>query len=742
MTELFAAVVWLILLKFIQLAVYPIFKGALPRFAYGISYPLSLLFLTLLTWYCGLIGVTLYAALIPFALLMIYFAYMREYDLKSLRGNLSWDIVFLLLFLAMLEVRYLNPSVSYGEKLMDHAFLVSIINNPVVSPADPWYAGGVLDVYYYLGHWMFGAIGAILGIKSTVVFNLILPTIFANMGVALFACGKLLLKRYHWLPIVTLFLVNPAFVYYLVLGNPLTSVMWDSTRTIENCITEYPIFSMLWGDPHAHVIAMFNQLLFIFLLMLVYLKWQGFDGKCRILVAAALALSLGSMPLINTWDVLVYAPLMLLFALLIGLKECRAASAAYGKSCGEPYVAAGDSSHGAPYGESCGAGAPLGFAGGIGFMEYIRSIPMLIFIGVPVVSIAIYAPYYILMNAGGIEGIGFVTTPTEIIPFLLVYGFFLFVLYAETFWDLIRRPYLIIFGVVFALAGYMGAGLCIIPALALIIRVLDTKSEKLPQDIIAAVGILIVMFTELVYLKDNMGEIYYRQNTVFKFGIMACMMLSVSCLSYIGRYLEKRSGIAESEYPEDADDRMDECADAGAGTNGTGLSHLLRGSGTIPALLLAAVIIAMPFLVPDLSYGYGGYSLDGMKWVDIQYPDDYEALVYLQSLDPKSISGIVEAEDGDYKYYSRVSSFTGIPTVIGMPFHEEMWRGSPGHVGERMGDVRRIYENPDLCLNLMAKYGMSHIFVGQSERDVYNVNLPLDKLTEVFSNGGTVIYRI
>ncbi len=727
MTELFAVIVWLILLKFIQLSIYPIFKGALPRFAYGISYPLSLLFLTILTWYCGLVGVTLYAALIPFAVLMVYFAYMREYTFESLRGNLSWDVVFLLLFIAMLEVRYLNPSVSYGEKLMDHAFLVSIVNNPVVSPADPWYAGGVLDVYYYLGHWMFGAIGAILGIKSTVVFNLILPTVFANMGVALFACGRLLLKRYHWLPVLTLFLVNPAFVWYLALGSPLTSVMWDSTRTIENCITEYPLFSMLWGDPHAHVIAMFNQLLFIFLLMLVYLKWHDLSSRGRILLAIALALSLGSMPLMNTWDVLVYAPLMLLFAVITGLKECRAGIAE----------------------SACGAQCPgsVNGAGGVvhWFTDLIRNIPMLIFIGVPIISVIIYAPYYLMMNAVGIEGIGIVTTPTEILPFLLVYGFFLFVLYAETFWDLVRRPYLIIFGVVFALAGYVGAGLCIIPALALIIRVLDSKSEKLPQDIIAAVGILIVMFTELVYLKDNMGDIYYRQNTVFKFGVMACLMLSVSCLSYIGRFFEKRKGIAEDEVAGDeaCDTDSGICAGDGvADTNASCLSNLLRGSGTIPALILAVIIVAMPFAVPDLSYGYGGHSLDGMKWVSIQYPDDYEALVYLQSLDPKSIAGIVEAEDGDYKYYSRVSAFTGIPTIIGMPFHEEMWRGSDGHVGERMGDVRRIYENPDLCLNLMAKYGMTHIFVGQSERDVYNVNLPLDKLTEVYSNGGTVIYKI
>ena len=723
MTELFAVIVWLILLKFIQLSIYPIFKGALPRFAYGISYPLSLLFLTLLTWYCGLVGVTLYAALIPFAILMVYFAYMREYDLESLRGNLSWDLVFLLLFIAMLEVRYLNPSVSYGEKLMDHAFLVSIINNPVVSPADPWYAGGVLDVYYYLGHWMFGAIGSMLCIKSTVVFNLILPTVFANMGVSLFACGKLLLKRYHWLPVLTLFLVNPAFVWYLALGNPLTSVMWDSTRTIENCITEYPIFSMLWGDPHAHVIAMFNQLFFIFLLMLVYLKWHDLDRQGRILVAAALALSLGSMPLMNTWDVLVYAPLMLLFALITGLKESRA---------------------GIAESEFCEDGAGyVNDAGGPGhwLTDLIRNIPMLIFIGVPIISVLIYAPYYLMMNAGGIDGIGFVTTPTEILPFLLVYGFFLFVLYAETFWDLVKRPYLIIFGVVFALAGYIGAGLCIIPALALIIRVLDSKSEKLPQDIIAAVGILIVMFTELVYLKDNMGDIYYRQNTVFKFGVMACLMLSVSCLSYIGRFFEKRNGIAEDETC-DTDSGKYDGSDGVAETDASGLSSLLRGSGTIPALILAVIIVAMPFAVPDLSYGYGGHSLDGMKWVSIQYPDDYEALVYLQSLNPNGIGGIVEAEDGDYKYYSRVSAFTGIPAVIGMPFHEEMWRGSDGHVGERMSDVRRIYENPDLCLNLMAKYGMTHIFVGQAERDVYDVNLPLDKLNVVYSNGGTVIYEI
>ena len=92
----------------------------------------------------------------------------------------------------MLEVRFLNPSISYAEKFMDHAFLASIINNPVIPPIDPWYSGGDLNMYYYMGHWMMGALGYIAGIKSTIVFNLVLPTVFANAGVALYASGKLL----------------------------------------------------------------------------------------------------------------------------------------------------------------------------------------------------------------------------------------------------------------------------------------------------------------------------------------------------------------------------------------------------------------------------------------------------------------------------------------------------------------------------------------------------------------------
>ena len=37
---------------------------------------------------------------------------------------------------------------------MDMAWVAAIMRAPVVTPPDPWFVGGTLDVYYYLGHWL------------------------------------------------------------------------------------------------------------------------------------------------------------------------------------------------------------------------------------------------------------------------------------------------------------------------------------------------------------------------------------------------------------------------------------------------------------------------------------------------------------------------------------------------------------------------------------------------------------
>jgi uncharacterized membrane protein len=165
-------------------------------------------------------------------------------------------------------------------------------------------------------------------------------------------------------------------------------------------------------------------------------------------------------------------------------------------------------------------------------------------------------------------------------------------------------------------------------------------------------------------------------------------------------------------------------------------------SGSQAAIIITAVAILfiIPLFVP-LDLNYGSRSLDGLEYLTTAHPGDAAAAAYLRSL--PGDERIVEAEGGDYTYYSRISSFTGIPAVIGMPFHEYMWRGDDsGWYSGRINDIRVMYEQPDQTRPLMEKYHATLLIVGEPERSRYNVNISSSGLKQVFSQDGTEIYRI
>ena len=181
----------------------------------------------------------------------------------------------------MLDVRFVNPTISYAEKFMDHAFLASVIRNPVVPPLDPWFAGGTLNVYYYLGYWMLGCLSIVSGVPSNIAFNLCSPD-------HLCTCRRERLRNRHppsrpvpLAPAPDLPHPEPLVLLSDHPGKSTGSVVWDSTRTITNTINEYPLFSFIWGDVHAHVISIFNQCFLIFLLLFAYKRWESLDTKGR-----------------------------------------------------------------------------------------------------------------------------------------------------------------------------------------------------------------------------------------------------------------------------------------------------------------------------------------------------------------------------------------------------------------------------------------------------------------------------
>ncbi len=661
--QVLAVIGWLCVLKVLQMSLWPLLEEGFGKLAYGAAYPLSLLLFTLLSWYCGITGIPVQAALLPFLALLGMGLYRGRYSLAAIRGELHWDVLFLLCFAFMLEVRFFNPSISYAEKFMDHAFLASVMRDPVVSPLDPWYAGGDLAVYYYLGHWMMGAVGLTAGAPSPVAFNLILPTVFANAAAALYAAGHVLLKRFRLLPVLTLFLVNPSFLVLAAAGAGASSVMWDSTRTIAGTINEFPLFSFLWGDPHAHVIALFNQALLLFIIVYAYREWNTLSERGRWMVVGTAALALGSMPGINSWDVLIYAPVILATGLLLWRRAARGGS-------GDPY-------------------------------------PWRFLVCVPPLAVLTYLPYYLMLDSQGISGLGLVTSPSAVGEFLLVYGFFMAVFWAAALPDLKDRPWLLLAAAPFVLAGYASAAIVVVP-----LAVFAARKEMRAADLLAVFGLAVIVFTELFYLVDGMGDVYYRMNTVFKFGLVAWMMVGTAAMAYVGEWLA-------GAFPQQ---RISREAQRGA------------------IAMIVAVLLVAPVVIPDLSYGYGGKTLDGLAWVELQHPGDAEALPYVSSLPAGTV--ILEAEGGDYSYYSRISSFTGVATVIGMPFHEQMWRGDEAMVGTRSADVRAMYEDPVRAPGLYEAYGVDYVYVGAPEHEQYTVSLPEDALLPVWSGDEVVIYRV
>ncbi|MCL2460907.1 MAG: hypothetical protein FWF19_06130, partial [Euryarchaeota archaeon] len=153
---------------------------------------------------------------------------------------------------------------------------------------------------------------------------------------------------------------------------------------------------------------------------------------------------------------------------------------------------------------------------------------------------------------------------------------------------------------------------------------------------------------------------------------------------------------------------------------------------------------------PLIAYGtLGGLydhrpTLDGYAWMERAHPDDYAAIVTLRELPGEHV--LVEAEGGDYLYYGRISSATGIPAILGWPFHETMWRGDnpPGWYGERIRDLSTMYEQPDLTSEIMMKYDADLLIVGAPERERYSIPDDEDYLPDlipIFTAGATTIYQ-
>lgn len=348
-----ALVVWILLLIVLQAAGWPITAFLLSRFSdagWGFSRLLTLMLSGYVVWLGANLGLFAFRAVWAAAAVAIVATswlarrqgHGASLSLAQRRTVGASEVVFWAIFGLFLLFRHLNPDSWHpfwgGEKPMEFAHINAILRSPHFPPYDPWFSDGYINYYYY-GLYLVAFCIKLTGIPAEIAFNVAQPTMMALLGSAIFSLastlGRDVTRRARMaipagvLGVIMTLLIGNLDSFVRVARafpepfNPSFEWTWNATRLIDppsGTITEFPYFTGLWADLHAHVVAFPITVLAIALsyeiarqprLLAVALHPRG-SGSARTLLgarAAALALCLGTLSATNAWDVPVYLAL-------------------------------------------------------------------------------------------------------------------------------------------------------------------------------------------------------------------------------------------------------------------------------------------------------------------------------------------------------------------------------------------------------------------------------------------------
>ncbi len=661
---------WISLIFFLHLTLWQILKHRIPCYAYPLSYPLALLFLGLISWWLVMLHLPAWGAVLPFLMAAGYSAGKGDHLFPEVRASLKWDLLFFSFFLAMLLVRVRNPAIIGNERFLDMGVIASIMRNPIVPPLDPQFAGGSLDIYYYFSHWIYATLGLSLQVPPAVVYTLVLPTTVGLSAVALYAIGELLLPRFHALLLLLLVIPRPSLLLVLAAGRyqDFTNALEQSVQVIPGVGSNYPWYDLLWGIPHPHLNALAFQLLFLFLSILLLCRWDALGIGGRRWVMVLTGISAGSLLSINSWDALVYIPV------LIAMGAYLAVTLHASIRAGDPPL------HRHP--------------DGISLLLLACS------------AILVAGPFLLQMSTGSLSGIALVNTPSDPVSFLLAHGWYLLVFFVYVIPDALKRPYLLIPALIPGLLGYWSVSLMAVPILLLVCR-----QNRTLIDWTAIYGLCILSMTEILYLVEetNPGS---RYNTVFKLSLAAWPVLWIAATGMLVT-LADRAGFLQAPV-----------------LSRESVVLALCGGIVCLALILAPVTPLLP-----------GFSLDGREYLEVYNPDDARMVELLE--EDRYATGLVEAA-GNYDYYTRVATFSGVPAFIGWPSVEIQWGRNPRAVAERVQAAERIYRDPGATYPLMEQYHLSHLVIGGQELQTYgNISVnPAGFEPQYLGSAGTLLRRV
>src|SRR5258706_1450248 len=668
------------------------------------------------------------------------------------------EIVFLSFFLIDLLIRLGNSDLWHpskgGERPMDFSYFNAVLKSSSFPPYDPWFAGGYINYYYY-GFVLAAMPVKLLGIVPTIAYNFILPTWFAMIAIGAFAIGYSVVEKPesdvdedgHAPVDLRLVAGLAASVLTILIGNlgtvqlifnaaqrivapdgavPVDTTFvqhwiwaiqgfgkvfngallpigrgdwyWNPSRVIPpgpgNEITEFPLFTLLYSDLHAHILVI-PLTLFIIAWAISLIKSHAMMKRMEWVITIFIgALMIGALKPTNTWDLYSFFPFAAL-AVIYAINR------------------------------------HFEWKGRFNLPDWLgRALfSLAVVVGLYLLGSLMYSPFNYWYSLAYNKTEWWTASHTPISSYFSQWGLFLFIIAGWMFWEAREwmadtplsklkevRPYsfwieiaLATLAALLAFLLYQGVTISLLAlplaALAgvLILRP-DMPDMKRGVLLMIGTGLMLTLVVEVRVLNGDIG----RMNTIFKIYMQAWILFSVSAAAAFAWLLP-----AFTRW-----------------TNGwrviyqTGLYILLASA-------FLFTLTATTDKIKDRMTPTAPHTLDSMTYMDysqhwdgqtMDLSEDYRAIRWMQD----NVQGspvIVEANCTEYRWCTRFTIYTGLPGVVGWNWHQRQQRAliAPNLITDRIDDIGVFYTTTDIeaARAFLEKYQVKYIVVGQLEHNIY-----------------------
>lgn len=748
-----------------------------------------------ITWFLSNLGLPIFTShFIRLVLVLANFVF--NFPSKSRRNKLSRNVylplnqilltilIFLSTFAIGVYFRSLKPEIYGLEKFMDYGFMMSMWRGNTLPAQDMWLAGHSIN-YYYFGQYLFTLLAKLTGIEPKISYNLSMAASFSisfTLSYSLirdivFYRIKKQKSSYQLIANISGILASSllclagnshAFFYRPgALGHGLVAYLKrfgtttgkisdfyfsDSTRfighnpdTSDKTIHEFPLYSYVVGDLHAHMINLIFVLLFLIILFAFYVylrKAETLLNENTLMYATTLGFLLGIFSMTNYWDFAIY--------FVVTFITLTAAFLAKGKNTWTSLLL---------------------FIG----QTLMYFIPFLMDFGNPLIKLGLYVVacistyliYRLKKDSLTLAGfyLSLIFTVTHIFSLQMNLNMaempksFKFVQNNSSFYQLfILWAFHAFLGIIFILYAFWSNREKIkyqLEKVNFIQAIANLPVENLFIIILSACGLGLIIVPEIIYLKDIYEVNFARANTMFKFTYQSFTLLSLVAAYLIAELVLQ---LTPKNSPENINsvEIFEE--------QKTGI--IQRDKGWNFKYLIPVLACTMGLIIPFsytssisdwfyLNKDKSQRSLDGSRYIaDLGIEDDsgnyysfknrLDLIDYLNENESSSVN-ILEAYGNSYSDYASVSAYTGLPTVLGWETHEWLWRTTSFEessyqtlIAPLQREIDDFYttSNTSIQLDFIKKYQIKYIIVAELERIKY-----ADINEEALQSLGKVVYR-